>query len=77
MRLARPRAWSASRGFGVDLCHDGENGLHRAREGGYDAIVLDIMLPKLSGYRVVQQLRAEDNWVPILMLSAKDGVRPG
>jgi DNA-binding response OmpR family regulator len=60
-------------GFAVDLAHDGEDGLFRAREGGYDAVILDIMLPKLSGYRVCRALRAEDNWVPVLMLSAKDG----
>ncbi|HEV2371763.1 MAG TPA: response regulator transcription factor [Streptosporangiaceae bacterium] len=60
-------------GFAVDLAHDGEDGLHQARHGGYDAVVLDLMLPKLSGYRVCQQLRAEENWVPILILSAKDG----
>ena len=44
-----------------------------ALEGDYDAVVLDVMLPRLSGYRVCQQLRAERNWVPVLMLSAKDG----
>ena len=44
-----------------------------ALEGGYAAIVLDIMLPGLSGYRVCERLRAEGNWVPVLMLSAKDG----
>jgi DNA-binding response OmpR family regulator len=60
-------------GFAVDLAHNGEDGLHQAREGDYDALVLDLMLPKLSGYRICQQLRAEDNWVPILILSAKDG----
>ena len=60
-------------GFGVDLAHDGESGLHLARGGGYDAVVLDIMLPKLSGYRVVERLRNANNWVPILLLSAKDG----
>jgi DNA-binding response OmpR family regulator len=60
-------------GFAVDLAHNGEDGLHMAREGDYDALVLDLMLPKLSGYRVCQQLRAEHNWVPILILSAKDG----
>jgi DNA-binding response OmpR family regulator len=60
-------------GFAVDLAHDGETGLHLAREGEYDAIVLDVMLPKLSGYRVCRALRAEENWVPVLMLSAKDG----
>src|SRR5690606_28305988 len=60
-------------GFAVDLAHDGEQGLHEARHGDYDVVVLDIMLPKLSGYNVCKQLRAEENWVPILMLSAKDG----
>src|SRR6266571_8248956 len=60
-------------GFVVDLAHDGPDGLHLAREGGYDAVVLDLMLPGLSGYRVCQRLRAEENWVPILILSAKDG----
>ena len=60
-------------GFAVDLAHDGVSGLHMAREGGYDSVVLDIMLPGLSGYRVCAQLRAEENWVPVLFLSAKDG----
>lgn len=60
-------------GMTVELAHDGEDGLQLAREGAFDAIVLDVRLPKLSGYRVCEQLRAEDNWVPILMLSAKDG----
>jgi len=60
-------------GFAVDLASDGEQGLRLAREGGYDAVVLDVMLPGLSGYRVCERLRAEDNWVPVLMLSAKDG----
>jgi DNA-binding response OmpR family regulator len=60
-------------GFVVDLAHDGVSGLHMAREGGYDSVVLDIMLPGLSGYKVCAQLRAEENWVPVLILSAKDG----
>ena len=60
-------------GFAVDLAHDGEDGLHLAREGAYDALVVDLMLPKISGYRICRQLRAEENWVPILILSAKDG----
>jgi DNA-binding response OmpR family regulator len=63
----------SAEGFAVELAHNGEDGLHLARHGGYDVVVLDVMLPKLSGYRICQQLRAEDNWVPILMLSAKDG----
>ncbi|MEV6849360.1 response regulator transcription factor [Actinoplanes sp. NPDC051411] len=60
-------------GFAVDVSGDGQSGLEMARHGGYDAMVLDVMLPRLSGYRVVRQLRAERNWVPVLMLSAKDG----
>jgi len=60
-------------GFSVDLAHDGVEGLHLAREGAYAAVVLDVMLPRLSGYRVCERLRADGNWVPVLMLSAKDG----
>ena len=60
-------------GFAVDVATDGEEGLHLAREEPYDAVILDVMLPKLSGYRVCRTLRAESNWVPVLMLSAKDG----
>jgi two-component system OmpR family response regulator len=60
-------------GFLVDLAADGPAGLEAARHGGYDAVVLDVMLPGLSGYNVVRTLRNEANWVPVLMLSAKDG----
>jgi DNA-binding response OmpR family regulator len=60
-------------GFAVDVADNGVDGLHQAREGGYDAVLLDVALPGLSGYRVCQELRAAANWVPVLMLSAKDG----
>lgn len=60
-------------GFAVDLAADGPTGLDLARHGEYDAVILDVMLPGLSGYRVVRALRAESCWVPVLMLSAKDG----
>ncbi len=60
-------------GFAVDVATDGRTGLDLARHGGYDAMILDVMLPQLSGYRVVRQLRAEEHWLPVLMLSAKDG----
>ncbi|MEV0720694.1 response regulator transcription factor [Asanoa sp. NPDC050611] len=60
-------------GFAVDVAGDGPTGLELARHGEYDAMILDVMLPGLSGYRVVRALRAEDNWLPVLMLSAKDG----
>ncbi|QLH24186.1 response regulator transcription factor [Streptomyces sp. Rer75] len=60
-------------GFAVDVVHDGREGLHRAQEGAYDLIVLDIMLPGMNGYRVCGALRAAGSEVPILMLTAKDG----
>ncbi|GAA4537628.1 response regulator transcription factor [Amycolatopsis samaneae] len=60
-------------GFTVDVAHSGKDGLWSATEGDYDAIVLDIMLPELSGYEVLKRLRAQRNWTPVLMLTAKDG----
>jgi two-component system OmpR family response regulator len=60
-------------GFVVDHVADGQVGLEAARFGGYDVVLLDIMLPRMSGYTIVKTLRAEENWVPVLMLSAKDG----
>jgi two-component system, OmpR family, response regulator len=60
-------------GYAVDICHTGPAGLAAARDGGYDAVLLDVMLPGMSGYDVVRTLRAEENWVPVLMISAKDG----
>ncbi|TYR52376.1 response regulator transcription factor [Streptomyces parvus] len=60
-------------GFAVDVVHDGLEGLHRASEGGYDLVILDIMLPGMNGYRVCSNLRAAGHEVPILMLTAKDG----
>jgi two-component system OmpR family response regulator len=62
-----------SEGFDVDVAHTGPDGLWRAREGSYDVIVLDIMLPGMNGYRVCRALREESVWTPILMLTAKDG----
>jgi len=63
----------AEHGVIADVEHDGNDGLWRAREGSYDVIVLDIMLPSLNGYRICAELRAAENWTPILMLTAKDG----
>jgi two-component system, OmpR family, response regulator len=63
----------SAEGFTVDLAHNGPDGLHLAQETTYDAVILDIMLPGLSGYRIIEQLRGAENWVPILMLTAKDG----
>jgi DNA-binding response OmpR family regulator len=60
-------------GFTVDIAHDGVRGLAMACEIAYDAIVLDVMLPGLSGYEVTKRLRARGIWTPILLASAKDG----
>ncbi|HEV7186887.1 MAG TPA: response regulator transcription factor [Blastococcus sp.] len=60
-------------GFAVDMALRGDDGLHKATVHDYDVILLDIMLPGLSGYEVLKRLRAADVWTPILMLTAKDG----
>ena len=60
-------------GFDVDVVHDGTDGLWRAREHNYGAIVLDLLLPGMNGYKICRTLRAEQNWTPVLMLTAKDG----
>ncbi len=62
-------------GFAVDVAADGVDGLWRAREHPYDAIVLDLMLPGLDGYQVCATLRAEQRWTPVLVLTARDGER--
>ena len=73
-RLAESvRAGLRAEGFAVDLAHDGVDGLWLAREQSYDAIVLDLMLPGVNGYQVCATLRAEQDWTPIVMLTAKDG----
>ena len=60
-------------GFSVDVAYDGTTGYSMAQADQYDAIVLDILLPGMNGYRVCDELRKNDNWTPILMLTAKDG----
>ena len=60
-------------GWSVDTATDGEDGLWKAEEGGYDVVVLDIMMPGLNGYEVVRELRRRKVWTPVLMLTAKDG----
>ena len=67
------RAGLVADGFAVDVALTGTDGLWLAREEPFDAIVLDLMLPGLNGYRVCRTLRDEGNWTPILMLTAKDG----
>lgn len=58
----------------VTLIFDGEEGLFEAQSAVYDLIILDIMLPGLDGYQVLQQLRAQANDTPVLLLTAKHGL---
>ena len=60
-------------GYAVQVTHDGPAGLAAASSGRHDVVVLDIMLPGLSGYRVLERMRAAGNRTPVLMLTAKDG----
>jgi DNA-binding response OmpR family regulator len=60
-------------GFAVEVAYDGLDGLWRARERTYAAIVLDILLPGMNGYEVCRTLRNEGVWTPIIVLTAKDG----
>jgi two-component system OmpR family response regulator len=59
-------------GFATDVALTGTEGLSMARTNAYDAIVLDVMLPGMNGYRVCARLRRYGVWTPILMLTAKD-----
>ncbi|MFJ7497103.1 winged helix-turn-helix domain-containing protein [Streptomyces sp. NPDC097727] len=63
----------ASEGFVADTAYDGVDGLWRVLHEPHDVIVLDIMLPGLSGYEVLKRMRAANVWTPVLMLTAKDG----
>ena len=60
-------------GLRVDVASDGPRGLALAAQTKFDVIILDIMLPRLSGYEVLKRLRSRADWTPVLMLSAKDG----
>jgi DNA-binding response OmpR family regulator len=60
-------------GFAVDVAGTGTDGLWLARENEYSVILLDIMLPGMNGYLVCRAIREDENWTPILMLTAKDG----
>jgi DNA-binding response OmpR family regulator len=60
-------------GFAADVALNGTDGLWMAREHRYDAILLDIMLPGMNGFEICASLRKEEDWTPILMLTAKEG----
>ena len=60
-------------GWTVETAPDGEIGLDMIAEGEFDVVVLDIMMPRRSGYEVVREMRRRELWTPVLMLTAKDG----
>ncbi len=62
-------------GFVVDVAHDGENGLSLARSGGYELIVLDVMLPRRDGLSVLAELRRGGAQTPVILLTARDRVQ--
>jgi two-component system OmpR family response regulator len=62
-------------GFSVEVAMDGDEGLWRGTEYRYDLIILDLMLPGMSGVQICRTLRKRANWTPILVLTARDGVR--
>ena len=61
-------------GFAVDHCADGEDGLHMALSEPYDAAIVDIMLPKLDGFSLIDELRRRKKTTPVIILSAKRSV---
>ena len=61
-------------GFTVDLTRDGADGLHQAISEDYDLMILDVMLPKLNGWQVLEMLRKADKETPVLFLTARDEV---
>ena len=63
-----------SQKYAVDMVHDGEDGYDYACSGIYDAIVLDVMLPKMDGFEITRKLRAEGITTPIIMLTARESV---
>lgn len=64
----------ADHGFAVDVAQDGEDGLHRASEIAYDAIVLDVLLPILDGWTVLERLRSAGARTPVIVLTARDAI---
>lgn len=58
-------------GYACDIAPDGRDGLHKARRGHYDVMLLDIMLPYVSGFEVIETLRAEGDKTPTIILTAK------
>lgn len=63
-----------SEGYSVDRCFDGEEALDFIDVGEFDAIVMDIMMPRINGIEVLKQMRSKNNATPVLLLTARDGI---
>ena len=61
-------------GYEVEISSDGRNGLQRAKEGEFDLILLDLMLPQMSGIEVLRRIRQSKDEIPIIMVTAKDDI---
>ena len=61
-------------GYSVDSCFDGVEALDYLKGAEYDAVVLDVMMPRMDGFSVLAQMRADGNETPVLFLTAKDSV---
>jgi len=60
--------------YAVDVARDGEDALYQASINEYDAVILDVMIPKRNGFEVCRELRAQGSRIPVLMLTARDAV---
>ncbi len=64
----------AKEGYSVDNCFDGEDALHYLKMGEFDAVVMDIMMPKINGLEVVKRMRAANDATPVIFLTARDSI---
>jgi len=61
-------------GYAIDVAHTGDDALRHALEQRYDGVVLDVMLPGIDGFAVCRELRGNEQWLPVLMLTARGDV---
>ena len=69
--ISRQLTWE---GYTVDACFDGQEALDYLESGSYDAVVLDVMMPRVDGFRVVETMRRRGNMTPVLFLTARDSL---
>lgn len=75
MNLAAPLVEILKRNnYDVECAHDGKVGLHLTLSGTFDVVLLDVMLPKLTGFEILKKLRKRDNNTPVILLTARNSV---